>query len=271
MLLNYKKGSIFSRRAAEEKTTEPATTEGLLAVWGSPGSGKTTVAVKLAKHIADQKKNVVLILCDMVAPMLPCILPASELECERSLGTILGSTHVTDTILKSNLMTLKKNRFLTVLGMLKGENEYTYPPYIETQAKELLGELRKLAPFVVIDCGSHIATDILSAVALMEADSVLRLASCELKSVSYFSSQLQLLKDHKWEADRQYKIASNVKAHEAGDQLAATLGNTAFQLPHSQELESQYLAGNLLADLSLKDSREFRREIARISKEVFGI
>ncbi|NCB42263.1 MAG: ParA family protein [Clostridia bacterium] len=270
-MLNFRKESIFSRRAAEEKITGPMVTEGLLAVWGSPGAGKTTVAVKLAKHIADQKKNVVLVLCDMVAPMLPCILHASELECERSLGTILGSTHVTETILKSNLMTLKKNRFLTVLGMVKGENEYTYPPYTETQAKELLGELRRLAPFVVVDCGSHIAADILSAVTLIEADSVLRLASCELKSVSYFSSQLQLLMDHRWEADRQYKIASNVKAHEAGDQLAAALGNTVFQLPHSEELESQYLAGNLLEDLVLKDSREFRKELARISKEVFGI
>ena len=111
MLLNFKKESIFSRRGVEEKASGPAVTEGLLAVWGSPSSGKTTVAVKLAKYIAEQKKNVVLVLCDMVAPMLPCILPASELECERSLGTILGSTHVTETILKSNLMTLKKNQF----------------------------------------------------------------------------------------------------------------------------------------------------------------
>ena len=270
MLLNFKKDGIFSRRTKEE-APEVAITGGLLAVWGSPGSGKTMVAVKLAKHLADQKKNVVLVLCDMVAPMLPCILPASELECERSLGAILGSSRVTEALLKSNLMTLKKNKYLTLLGMRKGENEYTYPPYTETQAKELLEELRELATFVVVDCGSHIAADILSAVALMEADSVLRLAGCDLKSVSYFSSQLELLKDHRWEADRQYRVASNVKTHEAVEQLSAALGNTVFQLPYSREMESQYLAGNLLEDLVLKDSREFRRELARISKEVFGI
>lgn len=270
MLLNFKKDSIFSRRTKED-APEAAINRGVLAVWGSPGSGKTTAAVKLAKYIADQKQNVVLVLCDMVAPMIPCILPASELECERSLGTILGAAHVTETLLKSNLMTLKKNRYLTLLGMRKGENEYTYPPYAEAQAKELLDELRKLAPFVVIDCSSHISSDILSAVALMEADSVLRLACCDLKSVSYFSSQLELLKDHRWEADRQYKIASNVKLHEAGEQLAAALGNTVFQLPYSRELENQYLAGNLLEDMVLKDSREFRKELARISKEVFGL
>ena len=51
--------------------------------------------------------------------------------------------------------------------MKKGENEYTYPPYEQVQAQELLDNLRKIAPFVVADCGSYIANDILSAVALM--------------------------------------------------------------------------------------------------------
>ena len=38
---------------------------------------------------------------------------------------------------------------------------------------------------------------------------------------------------------------------------------------YSQELEEQYLAGNLLADLALKDSRPFRKELERIIAEVF--
>ena len=154
--------------------------------------------------------------------------------------------------------------------MKKGENEYTYPPYSEMQAKELLDGLREIAPFIVIDCGSYIANDILSAVALMEADSVLRLANADLKSVSYLSSQLPLLRDGKWDADKQYKVASNVKPWQAGEQTGQALGSVAFTLPYSRELEDQYLAGNLLADLALKDSRPFRREIEKIAKEVFG-
>lgn len=271
-MLNFKRGGIFSRSSKDDIVPKNQQVNGgLLAVWGSPGSGKTTVAVKLAKHIANQKQNTVLLLCDMVAPMLPCICPASELECEKSLGSILAAAHVTEALVKNNLITLKKSGYLTVLGMLKGENEYTYPPYTETQARELLDSLKEIAPFVVVDCGSHIAADILSAVALMKADSVLRLASCDLKSVSYFSSQLSLLQDKEWEADRQYKAASNIKSHEAGDKMGAALGKVVFQLPHSQELESQYLSGKLLDDLTLKDSRDFRREIAHITKEVFDL
>jgi cellulose biosynthesis protein BcsQ len=269
-MFNFKKGGVFSRGGGSEDTPEPRAEGGVLAVWGSPGSGKTVTAVKIAKYLADKKRNVALLFCDMTAPMLPCVCPSSELECERSLGSILAAAHITENLVKNNCVTHKRFSYLTMLGMLKGENEYTYPPYAETQARELIGCLREIAPFVVIDCGSYIANDILSAIALMEADAVLRLANCDLKSVSYLSSQLPLLRDSKWDADKQYKTASNLRPNQAGEYIGQVLGGAAFQLPHSPELENQYLAGNLLADLSLKDSRAYRKEIAKICGEAFG-
>lgn len=266
----FKKASIFKRSAGAPNPEPQEKPGGVLAVWGSPGCGKTVTAVKLAKALADKKRNVALLLCDMTAPMLPCICPPSELECERSLGSILAAARIGENLIKHNMITLKRQGFLTILGMKKGENEYTYPPYTEKQATELLRGLREIAPYVIIDCGSYIANDILSAVALMEADSVLRLANCDLKSVSYFSSQLPLLKDAKWDADKQYKVAANVKPQQAADHIGQVLGSVAFRLPYSGELEEQYLAGNLLANLTMKDSRPFRRELERILGEVFG-
>jgi MinD superfamily P-loop ATPase len=265
-MLNFKKGGIFSRRIGEP-VPEPENSIHVLAVWGSPGSGKSTVAVKLAKHLADKKKNVVLLLCDMTAPMLPCICPPSDLESEHSLGSILAATHVTDSLIQHNCITHKKMSYLTIIGMLKGENEYTYPPHSAVQASELIDHLRDIAPHIIIDCGSYIANDILSAVSLMEADSVLRLINCDLKSISYLSSQLPLLKDNKWDADKQYKVASNIKSNEASEHVEQVLGSVAFQIPHSDELSNQALAGDLFKDLCLKDSRSFRKTIEQISKE----
>ena len=154
--------------------------------------------------------------------------------------------------------------------MRKGENEYTYPPYERTQAEELLQCLRGIAPYIIIDCGSYIANDILSAIALMESDVVLRLVNCDLKSISYLSSQLPLLRESKWDADKQYKIASNVRANEASGHIEQVLGSVAFQIPHSEEVFAQVLEGNLFTELSMKDSRGFRKSIEAITKEVFG-
>ena len=269
MIAKFKKNGIFSRGIEASGETGAKDEGGVLAVWGSPGSGKTVTAVKIAKYLADKKHNTALLLCDMTAPMLPCICPPSELDCERSLGSVLAAAHVSENLVKGNCVTHKRLSCLTMLGMLKGENEYTYPPYAETQARELIACLREIAPFVVIDCGSYIANDILSAISLMEADAVLRLANCDLKSVSYLSSQLPLLRDSKWDSDKQYKTASNLWPDQTGELIGKVLGSVSFALPHSPELESQYFAGNLLADLSMKDSRPFRKEIEKICGEVF--
>lgn len=268
--MNFIKNTIFKKSDKQLLPKEQVLHGGVLAVWGSPGSGKSTVAVKLAKYLADKKKNVVLALCDMTAPMLPCICSPSDLEEEKSLGSILAAPHVNESLVKYHMITHKRMDYLTILGMLKGENEYSYAPFGEIQARELIDSLRKIAPFIVIDCSSYIANDVLSAVALLESDAVLRLANCDLKSVSYLSSQLSTLQSAGLNFEKQYKCASNVKSNHGIEHMGGAMGSLSFKLPYSEELEQQYLEGNLFSDLTLKDSREFRREIEKIIKEVFS-
>ncbi|MFR2755353.1 MAG: AAA family ATPase [Eisenbergiella massiliensis] len=268
--MNFLKNSIFNRNAGEEEGREAEKGNQMLAVWGSPGSGKTTTAVKLAAYLAMQKRDVALLLCDMNTPMLPCICPPGDLEAEHSLGSILAASQVSVSLVKHNCIIHKKMSHLTIIGMRKGENEYTYPPYERKQAEELLECLRSIVPYVIIDCSSAIANDILSAVALMESDAVLRLVNCDLKSISYLSSQLPLLKENKWDADKQYKVASNVRSNEASSHIEQVLGTVAFQLPHSEELAGQVLEGNLFKELALKDSRGYRKAMESVVREVFG-
>ncbi len=269
--MNFMKNSIFSRNGGgEDAPMEPEKGSRMLAVWGSPGCGKTTVAVKLAACLAQQKKDVALLLCDMNTPMLPCICPPGDLEGEHSLGSILAASHVSESLVRHNCVTHKKFRHLAIIGMRRGENEYTYPPYERTQAEELLQALRGIAPYVIIDCGSAIANDILSAIALLKSDAVLRMVNCDLKSISYLSSQLPLLKESKWDAEKQYRVASNVCPGEASGHMEQVLGSVSFQIPHSREVASQVLEGDLFKELGLKDSRAFRKSLKAIAKEVFG-
>ena len=266
--MKFKTDSIFKR--SDKPKSEKQLHGGVLAVWGSPSSGKTIVATKLAKYLSDKKKNVVLVLCDMTCPMLPCICLPSDLENDNSLGSILSAPHVSDTLVKYHMVTHKKNDYLTILGLQKGENEYTYTPFSEVQARELIASLRKIAPYIIIDCGSYISKDILSAVSLLESDYILRLVNCDLKSVSYLSSQLPILQNAGLDFDKQYKCLSNIKSNQGVAQIDSGMGSFTFYLPYSQEVEQQYLEGDLLSDLTLKNSKEFRKEIEKIVKEVFS-
>ena len=146
--MNFLKGSLF-RRNTEPEEPEPMEESGggILAVWGSPGCGKTVTAVKIAKHLAAQKKNTVLLLCDMTAPMMPCICPPSELEVDKSLGSIFAAQHISVNLIKHNLTTLKRLPHLTMLGLRKKENEYTYAPCTKQQAEELIRGLREIVPY----------------------------------------------------------------------------------------------------------------------------
>ena len=52
----------------------------MLTIMGSPGSGKTTTAVKLARTLAARRKNVILVLCDPFTPAIPALLPAGTVH-----------------------------------------------------------------------------------------------------------------------------------------------------------------------------------------------
>ena len=244
----------------------------ILAVWGSPSSGKTTISAKLASFLSSQKHDVALLLCDTDAPPLPLLALPSELEAEKSLGSILAAAKITSRLVLQNSMTLKKNAHLSLLGMLKGENAFSYPKYTSVQVTQLLENLREIAEFVIVDCSSHLSDDVLSTVSLIEADCVLRLINCDLKSISYLSSQLPLLADAKFKAEKQVKVANNVQSIHSGENIEQVLGGVSFTIPHCSGVETQYLAGELLKNMPNKrETKEFRNVVEEIAKEVFGI
>ncbi len=139
--MNFRKASIFQRDT--EKPEVQNDSGGVLAVWGSPGSGKTITAVKIAKMLSAKKKNVILLLCDMSAPMLPCICHADALESKGSLAGVLAAARISENLIKHNLVTFKRNSCLAVLGLLERQNEYSTPPFTQKQVVELLDGLRQ--------------------------------------------------------------------------------------------------------------------------------
>lgn len=244
----------------------------VLAVWGSPSSGKTLVSAKLANYITGKGYDVALVLCDMDAPPLHLLVPLNRIEEQKSLGSILAAVKINENLILQNSITVKKNNHISIIGMLKGENKFTYPNYTQIQASELICELREIVDFVIVDCSSHLSDDILSTVALIESDCVLRLINCDLKSVSYLSSQLPLLADSKFKADKQLKVANDVKSIHSNENIEQVIGGVTFTIPHSDLVEKQYLNGELLLDTpSKRETKEFRQVIEDIAEEVFDL
>jgi hypothetical protein len=49
------------------------------------------------------KPRVVLLFCETLAPPLPCVIASSELERERSLGSVFAAVHITESLVRNNL------------------------------------------------------------------------------------------------------------------------------------------------------------------------
>lgn len=234
----------------------------VIAVWGPPGSGKSAVSAKLARRLTERGHDTVLLLCGMTAPMLPCICPPSEIARRRSLGSVFAAARITPVLVKNNLTTLNCSDNLSLLGLQKGESEHSYPPCSERLASELMRSLRELAEFTIADCTPRLEP--LALAALEQADAVLRLVSGELKSASYYSSQLPALKARLPDIDAHIRAANAPRPLRVLEQVSNTLSKTEFRLPCCPELERQCSDGNLLSELKGKDSKAFTREIEKI-------
>ena len=65
----------------------------IIAVWGSPNSGKTTFATKLAASIYSSfESTVITLFCDLETPVLPVLFPFHKPEELGSVGVPLSKT-----------------------------------------------------------------------------------------------------------------------------------------------------------------------------------
>ena len=110
----------------------------IIAVWGSPHSGKTTFATKLATAIYDNYQATVIVLyTDLETPTLPVIFPNEKAEDIGSGGIPLSKTEIdTDDVIK-NLVTIKERQNFGFIGYREGDNKFTYPRFGKAKAEAL--------------------------------------------------------------------------------------------------------------------------------------
>ena len=156
-----------------------------IAVWGSPNSGKTTFATKLARAIYDEyQSTVIVVYADMETPTLPVIFPNYKKEDLYSVGVPLSKTEIMQENVISQIVTVKNKMNFGFLGFTDGENRYTYPEFDESKVRELYSVLGTLADYIIIDCTSNLSNK-LSRVAVLQADEVIRLAAAARKHVKF--------------------------------------------------------------------------------------
>lgn len=245
----------------------------IIAVWGSPNSGKTTFATKLARAIYDNYQATVAVLyTDLQTPVLPVIFPNEKPEDLGSIGVPLSKTEPdTEDILRS-AVTLKKQGNLVFFGYRSGDNLYTYPKYGKAKATDLIGKLRALTDYLIIDCPSDLNGSVLASVGMELADQIIRLASPDLKCISYYLSQLPVYSDSRFQLEKHIQGLNipNADVFMPIEEAKAHLKDVRFTVPYSPAVKLQMQTGQLTEQTTDKTFESRMREIAQKAVE-YGI
>lgn len=217
---------------------------------------------------------------DLETPTLPVIFPNEKSENLGSVGIPLSKTEIdTDDVIK-NLVTIKERQNFGFLGFRAGENKFTYPRYGKAKAEELYATLGMLADYVIVDCTSNLENNVLSSVAVEQADQIIRLASPDLSAISFFLSQkgvydafiaminkLRFSRERILEgtlrrlddAIRRYRL-NNADAYEISKQISEI---NAKLLMLEQLHQKQYLA----ADVYRTQSNELQVQVTKLKSQ----
>lgn len=235
-----------------------------ISIWGAPHSGKTTFATKLACAIYEEYQSTVIVLySDMVTPTLPIIFPNEKSEDMTSIGKVLSEIEITKESVVKQIMTVKNKVNLGFLGFRDGENKFTYPRFDEDKVSTMLASIGELCDYLIVDCTSSLSNPIAGA-AVKTAGQVIRLASPDLLSVSFFSSQLRLYADPAYRLSEQI-TGLNVTSEDIYlpiEDAKKRIPDVRFTIPYCREVKQQMLDGKLYAEVADKKFNEKIRAIA---------
>ncbi|HWR57054.1 MAG TPA: hypothetical protein VN462_11120, partial [Negativicutes bacterium] len=207
------------------------------------------------------------LMCDFTVPSPQTLLPNTPTN-GKSLGELLSLPSISQEAILSRCIPFGKSSYVSLLGYKSGDNAFSYAKYAKERAIDLITLLRHAADYIIIDCESAFSFDVLSAVALENADAVLRLCSCDLKSLSYFTSALPLLADGRYASARHIKVLSMVKPGQDSGEYHNTFGGTPYSLPFVPELEEQFYAGRLMDELCTKPTQAYNAAIRDIANDL---
>lgn len=239
----------------------------LIAVWGAPGSGKTTLSVKLAEALYERsrgKSAVIVVFTDVVTPTLPVVFPNFRSEDVFSIGSVLSKPDFFADDVVSNIVMTKDRMNLGYMGYKDGENLHSYPEYTEAKAKYFYDVLVGIADYVIVDCMTMPDSSFLTKVALENADQIIRLSMPDLTCISFQMSQMKIFASRGYLKDTDVSVM-NITRQElnmAATDARAHLGKIVFTVPYCPSLMEQYMEGVLYEPMKDKKFMQTVRAIA---------
>lgn len=243
----------------------------MIAIWGTPNSGKTALTMKLAEslYLGEKRRKlmIMLVFTDSTAPSVPVIFPNYRDEEIYSIGALLAKPNLTvDDVFSYTTFTHGKDN-QGFLGYKGAENSHSHPAYTKEKAELMFEILKANTDYVFVDCMSQPDENLMTQVALKMSDEVIWTEAPDLKSISYSLSQKGMLSAKGYIRNEMIPVIHTVSSDSIMpiDVLKQSMGYADCVLPYSSALALQSAEGTM-GD-NLKD-RKYMKAVADLADRV---
>ena len=228
----------------------------LIAVCGAPGSGKTTIAFKLAQEIylSTSDCSVTFLSPDIIVPSVGMLFPNYTPDSLFSLSAVLDCTDISDDLIMGNLVTVKNMKNFGCLGFMSGDSKYSFPTPTKEKVMNLLDVLSAAEGYVFVDC-SNDDSDLISKQAIARADHIIQVITPDLKSMTWLNSYGDKITAGLEQCIKVVNITEN-ELYIPLEDVCTHLKNVACVLPYCRQVRQQLLDGRMYDRLNAKEYKK---------------
>ncbi|MBP3856323.1 MAG: AAA family ATPase [Ruminiclostridium sp.] len=243
----------------------------IVCFWGSPGSGKTIMALAVASALSKKKKNVIVFSGDKLTPSLKVYLPTVDITAQKSIGPLLMSNRYDDSDLATRMIVHPDTEYICFAGMAPSDNYITYQEFSRESVVRLANKFASYSDYVLIDGVSNPLEDTMTLAMLELSDVTVRSMTADGKGIMYSEANKTIYRDAKFRYDEQITVLGNVKEVSPYAEIIAIMGNFDYVLEYSYEAEDKMNAGKLLRDFNRSKGVKFEKTINKLTERIEGV
>lgn len=238
----------------------------VIAFYGSPGSGKTSVSLKSAMELYCSTKDarIAFLSPDFIVPSIGLLFPNYSPDDIYSLSSIIDNTDITEETLIEHTVSVNSMKDFGFFGFKSGEGEFSFPSLNEQKISALFNALSDYAEYVFVDC-SNDSKDSISKRALANADVAVRVMSPDPKGMAWFSVNKDT--HGRIEGKNIFNVicVTDNELFMPTEEVCTNFNSILAVMPHSKSLKQQMLDGRMYERLNDKSyNRKIKNIISRI-------